>query len=173
VSFQNDDEQTFFRNAGKSSRDGVELALEWVPTSSFNTRVAYTYQDFVFEEFVTGGNDFAGNLEPGAPPHRIFFGANYTAPFGLRSGATVRWVDRFAANNANTVYNWSYAVVDLRFGYDGQWGGVDVRPFLGIDNLFDERYNSSIITNAFGGRYFEPSPDREFYVGFTIGTGVR
>ncbi len=173
VSFQNPDDQTFFRNAGKSSRDGVELALEWVPTSSFSTRVAYTYQDFVFEEFVTGGNDFAGNLEPGAPPHRVFFGANYIAPFGLRSGATVRWVDRFTANNANTVYNWSYAVVDLRFGYDGRWGGVDVRPFLGIDNLFDERYNSSIITNAFGGRYFEPSPDREFYVGLTIGTGVR
>ena len=173
VSFQNPDDQTFFRNAGKSSRDGVELALEWVPTSSFSTRVAYTYQDFVFEEFVTGGNDFAGNLEPGAPPHRVFFGANYIAPFGLRSGATVRWVDRFTANNTNTVYNWSYAVVDLRFGYDGRWGGVDVRPFLGIDNLFDERYNSSIITNAFGGRYFEPSPDREFYVGLTIGTGVR
>ena len=173
VSFQNPDDQTFFRNAGKSSRDGVELALEWVPTSSFSTRVAYTYQDFVFEDFVTGGDDFAGNLESGAPPHRMFFGANYTAPFGLRSGATVRWVDEFAANNANTVFNWSYTVVDLRFGYDGRVGGVDVRPFLGIDNLFDERYNSSLITNAFGGRYFEPSPDREFYVGLTIGTGLR
>ena len=173
VNFQNPDEQTFFRNAGKSSRDGLELALDWVPTSSFSTRVAYTYQNFKFEEFTTGGDDFAGNLEPGAPPHRVFFGANYTAPFGLRSSANVRWVDSFAANNANTVYNWSYTVVDLRFGYDGNWGGVDVRPFLGIDNLFDERYNSSIITNAFGGRYFEPSPDREFYVGLTIGTGVR
>ncbi len=173
VSFQNASEEVFFRNAGKSSRDGVEFLLEWVPTSNFNTSVAYTYQDFVFEEFTVSGEDFAGNLEPGAPPHRIFFGANYTAPFGLRSGATVRWVDKFAATNDNTVFNWSYAVVDLRFGYDGHWGGVDVRPFLGIDNLLDERYNSSIITNGLGGRFFEPSPDREFYVGLTIGTGVR
>ncbi|MDA1094082.1 MAG: TonB-dependent receptor [Acidobacteria bacterium] len=173
VSFQNASEEVFFRNAGKSSRDGVELALDWVPTASFSTRVAYTYQDFVFEEFVVGGKDFAGNLEPGAPRHRMFFGANYTAPFGLRSGATVRWVDKFATNNANTVFNWSYTVVDLRFGYDGHWGGVDVRPFLGIDNLFDERYNSSIITNGLAGRFFEPSPDREFYVGLTIGTGLR
>ena len=173
VSFQNASEEVFIRNAGKSSRDGVELALDWVPTASFSTRVAYTYQDFVFEEFVVGGNDFAGNLEPGAPRNRMFFGANYTAPFGLRSGASVRWVDKFAANNANTVFNWSYTVVDLRFGYDGHWGGVDVRPFLGIDNLFDERYNSSIITNGLAGRFFEPSPDREFYVGLTIGTGLR
>ena len=173
VSFQNVDEQTFFRNAGKASRDGVELLLEWVPTASFNTRVAYTYQKFVFDRFVTGSSDFSGKDEPGAPPHRVFAGFDYTAPFGLRSGATVRWVDAYTLNNANTVFNWAYTVVDLRFGFDGTWGGVDVRPFVGIDNLFDERYNSSAITNAFGGRYYEPSPDREVYVGLTIGGGIR
>ena len=173
VSFQNVNELDFFRNAGKSSRDGVELLLEWVPNPSFNTRFAYTYQDFVFEEFNTGSSDFAGKDEPGAPPHRVFAGFNYTAPFGLRSGATVRWVDEFTLNNANTVFNWAYTVVDLRFGFDATWGDVDVRPFFGVDNVFDERYNSSAITNAFGGRFYEPSPDREVYVGFSIGAGIR
>ncbi|HJN45161.1 MAG: hypothetical protein CL477_00650 [Acidobacteria bacterium] len=173
VSFQNPLSQDFFRNAGKASRDGFELAFDFVPTPSFSTRFAYTYQDFVFEEFNTGSSDFAGNDEPGAPPHRFFGGVNYTAPFGLRSGATVRWVDEFTLNNANTVFNWSYTVVDLRFGFDTTWGDTDIRPFIGIDNVFDERYNSSGITNAFGGRYFEPSPGREVYVGFTVGAGIR
>ena len=173
VSFQNPLSQDFFSNAGKSSRDGVELLLDWVPNPSFNTRVAYTYQDFVFEEFVSGSSDFGGNKEPGAPPHRVFVGFNYTAPFGLRSGATVRWVDEFFVRNDNTVSNWAYTVVDLRFGYDTKWGDVDVRPYVGIDNLFDKRYNSSAIVNAFGGRYYEPSPDREVYVGLTIGAGIR
>ena len=173
VSFQNPLSQDFFSNAGKSSRDGVELLLEWVPDASFNTRVAYTYQDFVFEEFVSGSDDFAGNKEPGAPPHRIYVGFNYTAPFGLRSGASIRWVDELFVRNDNTASNWAYTVVDLRFGYDTKWGDVDVRPFVGIDNVFDERYNSSAIVNAFGGRYYEPSPDREVYVGLTIGGGRR
>ena len=173
VSFQNVDEQTFFRNAGKSSRDGIELLLEWVPNASFDATVAYTYQDFVFEEFATGGDDFAGNDEPGAPPHRVFGGLSYTAPFGLRSGLNVRWVDEYVLNNANTVTNWAYTVVDLRFGWDARWGDTDVRPFIGIDNLLDERYNSSAITNAFGGRYYEPSPGREVYAGMTFGFGVR
>lgn len=172
VSFQNPLSQDFFRNAGKASRDGFELALDWVPVPSFNTRFAYTYQDFAFEEFNTGSSDFAGKDEPGAPPHRFFAAINYTAPFGLRSGATVRWVDEFTLNNANTVFNWAYTVVDLRFGFDTTWGDTGIRPFIGIDNLFDERYNSSGITNAFGGRYYEPSPGREVYVGFTIGAGV-
>ena len=172
VTFQNALSQDFFRNAGKSSRDGVELLLEWVPNASFNTRFAYTYQDFVFERFVTGSSDFSGHLEPGAPPHRVFAGVNYTAPFGLRSGATARWVDAYTLNNANTVFNWAYTVVDLRFGFDSTWGDVAVRPFVGIDNLFNERYNSSAITNAFGGRYYEPSPNREIYIGLTIGAGI-
>ena len=173
VTFQNPLSQDFFQNAGKSSRDGVELSLRWEPTSSFNARFAYTYQDFVFEEFETDSDDFSGKDEPGAPPHRIFAGFNYTAPFGLRSGATVRWVDEYTLNNRNTVFNWAHTVVDLRFGYETRRGDTIVRPFVGLDNLFDERYNSSAITNAFGGRYYEPSPGREVYGGLTIGFGVR
>lgn len=172
VSFQNASELEFFRNAGKSSRDGVELLLEWVPNSSLDARVAYTYQQFVFEEFVTARGNYAGKDEPGAPPHRVFAGVNYTAPFGLRSGATVRWVDEFTLNNANTVFNWAYTVVDLRFGVDTRWRDAAVRPFVGIDNLFGERYNSSAITNAFGGRYYEPSPGREIYGGMTVRFGA-
>ena len=173
VQFQNALSQDFFANAGKSSRDGVELALEWAPTTSFDARLAYTYQDFVFEDFLSDGDDFSGNDEPGAPPHRVFVGFNYTAPFGLRSGASVRWVDEFAVNNQNDEFNWSYTVVDLRFGYETTWGDNDVRPFIGLDNVLDERYNSSVITNGFGRRYYEPSPGREVYGGLTIGFGIR
>ena len=44
VQFQNPLSQDFFRNAGQSSRDGVELLLDWVPNSNFDARFAYTYQ---------------------------------------------------------------------------------------------------------------------------------
>ena len=173
VSFQSPTEEIFFRNAGESSRDGVELLIEWIPDPAFSTRFAYTWQNFRFVRFAPGGDDFSGNLEPGSPPHRVFAGFDHAAPFGLRSGMTVRWVDDYTLDNANTVFNWAYAVVDLRFGFDAAWRGVDVRPFVGIDNLFNALYNSSTITNAFGGRYYEPSPDREYYVGLTIGGGRR
>jgi iron complex outermembrane receptor protein len=173
VTFQNPLSQDFFRNAGKSSRDGVEVSLDWVPNPSFSARFAYTYQNFTFERFVTESSDFSGNIEPGAPPHRVFTGLNYSAPFGLRSGATLRWVDAYTLNNRNTVFNWAHTVVDLRFGFDRTWGDANIRPFLGFDNVFDKRYNSSAITNAFGGRYYEPSPGREVYIGLTIGAGLR
>ena len=163
------DEQTFFSNAAESSRNGVELSLNWQPTSRVSARASYTHQDFTFEEF----GKYSGNFEPGVVPNRFFAGVDYAAPFGLRSGASVRWFDSIFANNANTASNWSYAVVDLRFGLDQLLGNTDIRPFVGIDNVLDERYNSSVIVNAWGRRYFEPSPGREIYVGLTIGFGVR
>jgi len=169
VSQEGADEQTYFSNAGESSRNGVELSLRWQPISRLGARMAYTHQHFKFEKF---GN-YSGNFEPGVPPNRFFVGVDYAASFGLRSSASVRWFDSIFANNANTTSNWSYAVVDLRFGLDQLWGDSDVRPFFGVDNLFNERYNSSVIVNAWGQRYFEPSPGREIYVGLTIGFGIR
>lgn len=170
---QRPDDEVFQVNAGETSRNGLEMLLEWVPDSSFSARFAYTYQDFMFDRFTLNGTDFAGFLEPGAPPHRVFAGVTHRAPFGLTSIAQLRWVDEYTLNNANTAYNWAYTVVDLRFAFDGKGGDADLRPFVGIDNLFNERYNSSTITNAFGGRYYEPSPGREVYVGMTVGFGVR
>ena len=169
VSQEGADEQTYFSNVGESLRNGVELSLSWTPISHFGARMAYTHQHFKFEKF---GN-YSGNFEPGVPPNRFFVGVDYAASFGLRSSASLRWVDSIFANNANTTSNWSYAVVDLRFGLDQLWGDSDIRPFFGVDNLFNKRYNSSVIVNAWGQRYFEPSPGREIYVGFTIGFGIR
>lgn len=173
VPVQRPDDEIFQVNAGETSRNGVEMLVEWVPDSTFSARFAYTYQDFMFDRFVLNGNDYAGFLEPGAPPHRVFGGVTHRAPFGMTSMATVRWVDEYTLNNANTAHNWAYTVVDLRFAFDTKGGDADFRPFVGIDNLFGERYNSSTITNAFGGRYYEPSPGREVYVGMTVGFGVR
>ena len=174
VPFERPDGVVFFTNAGETSRNGVEMLVEWVPDSSFAARFAYTYQDFTFDKFTDeGGVNHDGNIEPGAPPHRVFAGVTHRTPYGLTSIAQLRWVDEYTVNNENTAFNWAYTVVDLRFALDRRWGDANFRPFIGIDNLFDERYNSSTIQNAFGGRFFEPSPDREIYGGFTIEFGIR
>ena len=173
VELQRPDEQTFFLNAAESSRNGLEARVDWMPTLRMSTYLSYTYQNFEFSQFRIGDDDFSGNVEPGAPPHQLYIGGSYETAFGLRSIAQLRWVDAYQVNNANTAENWSYTVVDLRFGWDGEVNGVTIRPFLGIDNLFDERYNGSTIPNSFGRRYYEPSPGREIYVGFRIGGGLQ
>jgi iron complex outermembrane receptor protein len=171
VQFEREDEQLFFRNAGESKRNGLEVLLDWIPTPSVKTRLAYTYQDFEFTHFVTDDGDFSGNPEPGAPPHRVFAELSYDV-FGLRSVVNYEWIDAYSVVNDNSESNWASHVVNLRFALDRQWKRLDLRPFVGIDNLFDERYNSSTIPNSFGRRYYEPSPGREFFFGVTMSGGV-
>ena len=165
----------YYRNVGETARNGVELSLSWTPTARFNARFAYTYQDFVYRDFLLDGIQYAGNHEPAAPPRHLFGAVDYVAPFGLKTSATLRWFDEYYVTNLNrgTATNWAHEVVDLRFGWIHQWRDVDLQPFFGIDNLFNERYNSTVLPNNFGGRYFRPSPGREFYVGMTVGGGIR
>lgn len=173
IPFERPDGVVFFTNAGEISRNGVEALVEWVPDSSFSARFAYTYSDFTFDKFILDGTDFGGNPEPGAPPHQVFAGVTHRAPFGLTSIAQLRWQDEYSVRNDNTASNWAYTVFDLRFALDRRWGDSDFRPFIGIDNVFDERYNAWTIANGFGGRYYDPSPGREVYGGVTIAFGVR
>lgn len=170
--YESPGEMIFFRNAGRSSRDGLELALEWEPVRALVARLAYTYQDFRFKRYTSGGQDFSGNREPGAPPHMLFAGVRHTAPFGLSSVVDVRWMDAYPVNDANTAENWAFTVVDARFALDGLVGSARIRPFLGIDNLFDERHNPSVTLNAFGNRFYEPGPGRTFYLGLAMGAGL-
>jgi iron complex outermembrane receptor protein len=62
-------------------------------------------------------------------------------------------------------------VSNVRFGANLDLGSTRVSPFLGINNITDETYYSNIRINAFGGRFYEPAPDRNFYAGVTIDFG--
>ncbi len=147
----------YYGNVGETARNGVELSVGWRATARLEARLAYTRQDFVFRRFVLEGVDYARKREPGAPPRRLFAGVDYAAPFRLQASASVRWVDEYFFTNDNEA---------------GATGDVDLQPFVGIDNVLDERYNASGLTNAFRGRYYRPSPRREIYGGFTLGGGV-
>lgn len=87
--------------------------------------------------------------------------------------AQFRWIDACPVNDANTVSNWASRFVDVRLAFPRRWHNVSLRPFLGIDNLFDERYNGSTVPNALGDRYFEPAPGRQIYGGAALDLGVR
>jgi iron complex outermembrane receptor protein len=78
-------------------------------------------------------------------------------------------VSSYYADNANTAKAPRYVLVDLRLGHQGlQAGGLTFKPFVAVDNLLDERYASSVVVNAFGGRYYEPGPERSFSLGFNV-----
>ena len=160
----------FFSNAGKSEREGVEVSFISQPLDSLRFSLAYTYSNFKFDQFVDdNGNDFSGNALPGIPDNLFRAEIAYTHSSGFYSVVDVLNVGEFFVNNANSTISQSYSVVNLRAGLDNlQFGHWVLSPFVGVNNLADEKYSANIRINAFGGRYFEPAPERHWYGGVAI-----
>jgi iron complex outermembrane receptor protein len=59
----------------------------------------------------------------------------------------------------------------VRIGWDGAAGNVRLNPFVGFNNVFNRSYVGSVVINASNGRYYEPAPGRNMYVGFSVGAG--
>jgi iron complex outermembrane receptor protein len=164
----------FFRNAATSSRQGIEFSLLSRPTDNLRTTLTYTYSDFEFADFPIFDDannvvdNFAGNVIPGTTEDLFFGEIAYSHPRGWFAAFDVIYVGEQYANDANTALVDSYTVSNLRLGTDVEVDSMRVSPFVGINNLFDESYNSNIRINAFGARYYEPAPDRNFYGGVTL-----
>ena len=161
--------RTFYANAGSSSRDGIEAAIARSFDNGLRIDASYTWSDFNFDDFVDdNGNDFSGNQLPGLPEHFGYLGLTYQGESGLSATVEAVYSGDLVANNANTADVSSYTVANLRLSHELETGQWIIRPYFGINNMFDESYNSNIRINAFGSRYFEPAPGRNFYAGVVV-----
>lgn len=161
--------RSFFENAGSSSRDGLEVAYATALGNGIDLTLSYTYSDFKFDDFVSDDGDvFSGNRIPGIPKDQAFAELSWFGESGLYARWDAAYFGRFFADNANREKVDGYVVSNIRVGYNGFIGDWEWAPFIGINNLFNEKYNSNVRINAFGGRYFEPAPDRNVFFGITI-----
>lgn len=164
--------RTFYSNAGESERNGVEAALSWQHDSGVSADLSWTYSDFTFEEFVDeNGTSFAGAQLPGLPQHFGYAGLSYRSEGGLFARLETVYSGELYADNANEAEVDSYTVVNLRASKEFANGDWLIRPYVGLNNLLNERYFSNIRINAFGGRFYEPAPDRNIYAGVTVRYG--
>ena len=164
--------RTFFANAGASDRTGVEAAAAWRSGTGFGVEASFTWSSFEFDDFVDdNGNDFSGNTLPGLPEQFGYLAFTYANDRGLDVRLESTYSGDLFANNANSVEVESYTVTSFRGSYEFSSGSWVFRPFLGLNNIFNERYNSNIRINAFGARYFEPAPERNVYAGINVRFG--
>lgn len=158
----------FYRNAGKSRVRGFEFSTRTELSSLMTARLAYGYVDARFNEFSVGDDTFDGNRVPGLAPHRL--------EGALRMGGSVWFGEvrveargEVPADDANDAAADGFALVELRFGATGvRAGNLRISPFAAVTNATNVRYASSVVVNAFGGRYFEPGPDRGGYAGLSL-----
>ncbi|MGI9625553.1 MAG: TonB-dependent receptor family protein [Longimicrobiales bacterium] len=165
--------RSFFRNAGESRLRGVEASTRVVLTDVLTGSASYSYVDAEFTDFTLDGEDFSGNRVPGIAPHQ--FEGGLLAQQGPWFGeARIEVRGAVPTNDENDAEADGFTLLDLRVGgTELTAGSMTLSPYVGITNVTDTRYASSVVVNAFGGRYFEPGPDRGFYVGMTMGWSGR
>ncbi len=162
--------RTYFRNSGRSQREGVEAALQFTPDPAVSARFVLSTNRARFRTYTVGEQDFGGNRVPGVAPWR--------GEAILRVGPG-RWyaelrgeaLSSIPANDANDPEAEipSRRLLDARFAInDVRLLGTELSPFLGVTNVFDRVHVSSVAVNAFGGRYFEPGPGRSLYLGASL-----
>jgi iron complex outermembrane receptor protein len=145
------------------------MATSWVLGGGLSADVSYTWSEFEFDSFVDDdGNDFSGNNLPGLPRHFGYIGLHYESGKGISATLESVYSGKLFANTANTVSVPAYAVANFRVSHEFTKGNWMLRPYLGVNNLFGERYNSNIRINAFGGRFYERAPVRNLYAGIVV-----
>jgi iron complex outermembrane receptor protein len=190
VSSTTDQGVVVFRNAGRTHQRGLEAAVSgWLwqsgapgaegtsapsaigagPTG-LRAWVSYAYNNFRFGRYPSGGTDLRGNRLTGTTPHTLGGGLDFSHPTGFYLNPSLSHQARVVLNDANTEEAPGYWV----FGGRGGWRRtlarrLEINAYAGLDNATSRNYSLGNDLNAFGGRYFQPAPGRNWYAGTQVG----
>ncbi len=192
VPYQNpntEGEETYYRNAGEATNYGAELSTEWIYSKHLKSNLSVSLSDFRYDDLLVEypENDslkiaqLSGNKVPGIPEFRFSAGLKFLlTPF---SGEVYfRYVNKYFTNDFNGsesvqdsdnwgYWNDGYYTVDFYFNFEESIKVGKLFIFSGINNIFNVRYNASIIPNASGQRFFEPSSSRYWFFGIRFSFG--
>src|SRR6185437_7480510 len=137
--------RTFYRNAGRTRRQGVELSGD-ADVGPLSLDATYAYSRFHFRDFVNDGAQYAGNAIPGIPEQQ----AQVAATWHLRRAfllAEGQAKSRVFVNDANDAAAPGFALLNLRAGATAAFGRPWLSPVIGVQNVFDRHYVGSVAVN--------------------------
>ncbi len=145
-----------------------QTALILRPLEGLVAEFSYTYSRFRYATFIAPNGDFSGNALPGIPEHFGNLRLSYDHPSGWFGIWNTRVVGPLYADDANTTRIGGYSFSDLRLGWSRAFGSWELEGFAGMNNLFAEDYAANVRINAFGGRLYEPAPERNATAGIRV-----
>lgn len=164
------DGPTFYRNQGKTAHMGIEGHLgyefgrDWKLTATASIMAAEFKEAQTLDSLSLGGNTI-----PGIPKNRLNTTLRWS-PNSFLGSLSYEYASSYPVNNLNTEENDAYNVLDLKLSYQLTFDqtGIVLQPYININNLLDERYNSSVAINNPAGRFYEPAPGRNWQAGMAV-----
>lgn len=166
--------RTSYKNAGKTTRRGIELALDSRWAGNLSSRIAYTLLDATYDEsFQTRifGNSnatvAAGSQLPGVAAQTLYGELQWRHPAsGFHAAVEGVARSKVYVEDTNTLQAApGYAIANLRAGIERRYGPLRINTFVRLDNLFDKQYVGSVIVGDTNGRFYESAPGRNWLAG--------
>jgi iron complex outermembrane receptor protein len=171
--------RTTFANAGKTRRRGVEAEWDAQLPGGFTVHANYTFLLAEFADpYASGSNPPvivpAGSKLPGVPPQQ-FYGVLNWMPGGyggFNVSGEVQYVGKIYANDRNTASAPAYTIGNVQAGLAQTAGRVKLTEYVRLNNIADKKYVGSVIVGDTNGRFFEPAPGRNWFIGATVAVSL-
>lgn len=167
----------FFLNSGIIIQQGLEIMhtqkilnnSQGTFFSSVTLNNSITAYAFKFKEYKVGQYDYSNNSLTGVPDFRAT--TNVHAIVKQKSSIYIRYnyITSIPLNDANSVYSSASHLVFIRVDHQFLFGRNNkLTLFIGIDNLLNQKYSLGYDINAFGDRYHNPAPKRNYLLGINL-----
>jgi len=163
--------ETFYGNAGKTRRIGIETLIHWQPVKNLDIQTAYTFSDFTYEEtssdsMVTEGvmlpAIIAGNVLPNSPRHQLYVEVEYKIGHHFTMGLSTEYQSKWAIYTNKDVTQDGFNLYHARVSYGFHIGKVKVEISAYGKNLTDCSYIAFTEPDPDGNSY-QPAAGREFF----------
>ena len=164
------DDQYIGVNAGETLHKGIEATLKYnwqiTPSLSLEPYAAASIGKYEFKEFINNDIDNSGNELTGVPANKINAGMLISTRSGLYMSADYYHVGEIPLNDANSVYNNAYNLLNAKAGYRFEiLPGFTSHISAGVNNVTNSHYASMVLVNATG---FNGAAPRFYYPGMPV-----
>jgi iron complex outermembrane receptor protein len=161
--------ETFYGNAGESSRYGFETEIRWLPTPRVTLSSAYTYSHFVYSQYESGvypGN-LLGHWLPNSPNHQLYFETTLNLPKDFLLSVATQVYSRAFVDPTNQAFIDGYGLLNAHVSKRWQCGKFSCNAFVSGRNLTSTNYIAFTEPDPDGNSY-QPGPRRELFGGLRV-----
>ncbi|MEY2595594.1 MAG: hypothetical protein RI965_866 [Bacteroidota bacterium] len=166
----------YFMNQGDVQQKGIEIEFQYTLVNlskqhfihSLKWSQAFTLNDFKFINYKNNVTSYAGKKLTGVADKVLV--TNLSAEFAKSFywNLQFNYVGKMPLNDANTFFSDIYRLWQSKLGWKSSSKKHPLECFIILDNIGNEKYSLGYDINAFGNRFFNPSPTRNFQAGVIV-----
>ena len=166
----------YYINAGQINQKGLEITVwkywdlhnKFLNSIQFNT--AFTYNHYRFGDYSNATTNYSNNKVTSVPDWILSntLILNFIKKFQLN--IYHNHTSTIPLDDANTIFADKYDLIQAKLNWKNELSTYNIKYnlFVGVDNLLNQKYSLGNDINAFGGRYFNAAPTRNFYLGLQL-----